>query len=105
KHQPPKPKAIATETATKKIWKAFKDILLRQNYVLRIWTALIGGAPRHLVARPNYQPHQRREEKGGGEQDGIDGLALGHQMHEVAGDEERFDASNKQRDHDRNFHA
>src|SRR2546421_9343506 len=101
------PRASRMEAATKTIWKAFKDIsLLRILYLgTRVRASVPAGAAGHLLARPNDEIHQPSKKESGGQKDGINSFALGHQVHEIAGDEKSLDAGDKQRDANRDRDA
>src|SRR4026207_91608 len=51
---------------------------------------------RHLVARPDNQLHHCGKEKAGCSEYAVDALSLGHEMHEITGDKERFDDRDEQ---------
>src|SRR5439155_18879066 len=105
--QKAKPSASRIDAATKTIWKAFNDMLLRcaLNLRARIGTGVPPGSPRHFFARPNDQIHEAGKKESGGEKDGIDSFSFGHQVHEIAGHEEGFDAGDEERDADRDGDA
>src|SRR5690349_3183346 len=80
--QTEKPNAINTETATKKIWNALSDILVSYLFFRRVNAVIVPiGAAGHLVPRPDRKIHEPSEEKNGSQENRIDGLALGHQVH------------------------
>ena len=60
------------------------------------------GEPREIGEGPDCQEHQSDEEKRSKNQDAVDHLALGNQVHEISCHKEPFSAGNEQRHADIN---
>ena len=55
------------------------------------------GEPREIGEGPDCQEHQSDEEKRSKNQDAVDHLALGNQVHEISCHKEPFSAGNEER--------